>query len=303
VNQGNKKLNYNLDFLSYHYLKGIGIEIGALDNPFPLYNKVKKCYYIDLDLPFQLKIRYPERKGKILVNIKGDGSTLHFIKKESLDFIIALQFIEHVANPIGTIINHLERLKPNGILLYSIPDKRYTFDKKRKLTSLEHLIKEHEENKNFLEEHYIEWIEKVENITQKKQKKERLEFLKKTNFPIHFHTFIPESFLEIISYLSFQKKLHLYPEILLHEQDFFLIVLCKKPSHKIISSYIGSLWHKEQHKIKVLEKALKECREDAKTWRETALGDKEHIQNLEKEIALAKSHIANLEYKLSLISR
>lgn len=294
------KLNYNLDFLSYFFLKGTGIEIGALDSPFPLYN-VDNCFYVDIDLPSHLKQIYPERKKRFYVDIKGDGATLPFIKDESLDFIIAIQFIEHVSNPIGVIINHLNKLKPDGVLLYSVPDKRYTFDKYRPLTTLEHLILDHEGKQDSRDEHYLEWIKYVEKIQDKDQIKERLTRLKKVGYPIHFHTFTPELFLEMISYLGFEKRLPIHSELLLREQDFFVVILRKRPAEIIGSSYIGSKWHIDYHKMKVLSKEIAKARRHALFLESLVETHKEHIQNLEKENVLSKSHIANLEFKLSLI--
>ncbi len=69
-----------------------------------------------------------------------DGETLSTISDDSLDFIIANHFLEHCENPIGTIRNHLKKVKTGGILLYVIPEKTYTFDKERTLTEFNHLI-------------------------------------------------------------------------------------------------------------------------------------------------------------------
>jgi SAM-dependent methyltransferase len=287
--------NYNLNFLSYFYLKGVGIEIGPLDRPLPLYAGVKKCFYIDIRLPSELRECYPERKGKFFVDIKGDGAALPFLKKESLDFIIALNFLEHTPNPLGTIVSHLEKLKPNGVLFYSLPDKRYTFDRERQLTTLDHLIADFK-GKDTTEEHYKEWIEKVEKITAPKEFEKRLHFLKAINFPIHFHTFIPETFIEAISFLSFNQHLPLYLEILLREQDFFIVVLKKKPITKIISSMLGSQWYKDFHKMQVIEDALKKARKHAAFLEAMLIRTKEHVKNLEKELALTKAHVANLEF-------
>ncbi len=291
-------LNFNLNFLSYFYLKGVGIEIGPLDRPLPLYAEVKKCFYIDIRLPSELKQCYPERKGKFFVDIKGDGATLPFLKKGSLDFIIALNFLEHTPNPLGSVVSHLEKLKPNGVLFYSLPDKRYTFDRTRELTPVEHLIADFQ-GKDTTEEHYKEWVEKVEQITAPKEMRKRLQFLRSINFPIHFHTFIPETFIQAISFLSFQQHLPLYLEILLREQDFFIVILKKKPPSKIISSELGSCWYKDLHKMQVIEDALKKARKHAAFLEAMLIRTKEHVKNLEKELTLTKAHIANLRFNRS----
>jgi SAM-dependent methyltransferase len=67
------------------------------------------------------------------------------VAPESQDFVIANHFLEHTADPIATVEAHLSKLKPGGILLYAVPDKRYTFDFRRPLTPLAHIVADYEE--------------------------------------------------------------------------------------------------------------------------------------------------------------
>ena len=56
------------------------------------------------------------------------------------DFIVTSHVIEHIANPINAIKNWLNLLKNDGYVLSIIPDYRYCFDRKRPLTTIQHMI-------------------------------------------------------------------------------------------------------------------------------------------------------------------
>ena len=64
----------------------------------------------------------------VKVDIVDDGEKLSSFPDGQLDFIIANHMIEHTANPLGTIRNHLRKIREGGVLYYAVPDKRYTFD-------------------------------------------------------------------------------------------------------------------------------------------------------------------------------
>ena len=92
------------------------------------------------------------------VDVIDDGERLATIAESSQDFIVANHFLEHCENPIGTIETHLGKLKPGGVLFYAVPDKRYTFDFRRPVTPLEHMVADYERGpEGSRREHYEEW--------------------------------------------------------------------------------------------------------------------------------------------------
>ena len=107
-----------------------------------------------------LRREYPELADWDLteVDIVDDGEKLAKIPAESQDFIIANHFLEHTEDPIGTIETHLGKLKPGGVLFYAVPDKRFTFDFRRPVTPIEHMVADFEEGpERSRAEHYREW--------------------------------------------------------------------------------------------------------------------------------------------------
>ena len=86
--------------LSQTFISGSGIEIGALDNPFPVVDTVRVTY-IDRMKADELREQYPELADKNIVNVDivDDGESLASLENDSQNFIIASHFFEHAKNP------------------------------------------------------------------------------------------------------------------------------------------------------------------------------------------------------------
>lgn len=214
--------------IASQYLRGEGIEIGALNAPLEIPETVK-VNYLDRMSVSSLRQQYPELAlvNLVEVDIIDDGEALASVKNNSFDFVIANHMIEHCQNPIKAISNFLRVLKPGGIVYMGVPDKRYTFDLDRPLTSLEHLVRDYKEgpawSKLFHYEEYIRYVDKVDesNFT------ERLNYLLGKDYSIHFHVWVPESFLELLQYC--QQKLNFAFEIeLFKSNDFEILVILRK---------------------------------------------------------------------------
>ncbi|MDD2780472.1 methyltransferase domain-containing protein [Sulfuricurvum sp.] len=148
--------------LSEKYLSGAtrGVELGGFHAPnhLPLGCQAD---YIDQASIDDLKNRFPEINDLNCVYslTLDDGQKLSKVPSEYYAFLIANHMIEHVEDVITTIQNHLRVIKPDGYILYAVPDKRYTFDATRELTTYEHLKDEYlngsEKNRK---EHYIDFL-------------------------------------------------------------------------------------------------------------------------------------------------
>lgn len=132
--------------IAYTYLKGEGIEIGAMNFPVAVKKGVKVKYYDRISREDSHKI-FPdiELKTLVKVDILGDGEKLDNIDSSSNDFVIANHFIEHCQNPVLTLENMMRVVRPGGYIYMAIPDKRFTLDVHRSITPLEHFIKDYEE--------------------------------------------------------------------------------------------------------------------------------------------------------------
>lgn len=174
--------------LANRYLSGSGIEIGALHRPLKV-PKSAHVAYVDRQSNDELRRTYPELNHFELVSIDrvDNGESLDSIPAESLDFIIANHMIEHCENPISTLSCHFNKLVPGGIAYYAIPDRDFTFDRDRPLTTVEHL------EFDFLNgpassraQHFYDIAHIVEKRPEKEAEK-RAKYLAEIDYSIHFH--------------------------------------------------------------------------------------------------------------------
>ncbi len=69
-----------------------------------------------------------------------DAVDLNGIPNDFYDFVLASHTIEHIANPFKALLEWIRILRSGGLLLIIAPWKDVTFDHKRNIDRLEHLI-------------------------------------------------------------------------------------------------------------------------------------------------------------------
>lgn len=132
-----KRLRYQFK----HYLRGDGIEIGALHEPYPPLPHGRVTYVDKFDYD-ELRRTNPDVPATAIVapTILADAHDLDPIEDRSVDFIIASHVFEHLHNPIRALQSWHRVLVHNGVVLLIVPDARYTFDRGRPLTTFDHLL-------------------------------------------------------------------------------------------------------------------------------------------------------------------
>lgn len=185
--------------LARKFLSGSGIEIGALQRPLSI-PRGCQVRYVDRISVNELRSHYPELSQFPLQapDFLDDGETLEKIAAVSQDFVIANHFFEHSENPVQTLSNLLRVVKPGGILYMGIPDKRFTFDFDRPVTSYEVLKATYETNtrpdRNQL---FEEWAKLAERRTGL-DADARIAELRTTNYSIHYNVW---TFDDLLSFL------------------------------------------------------------------------------------------------------
>jgi len=217
------------EFLAYHYLRGTGLEVGALDKPMKIPKGVKVKYVDRMDHDELLR-QYPELSGKKLVDIDivTDGETLREVANESQDFLIASHFLEHCEDPIATLKNFLRVCKPAGILFIALPDKRYTFDRDRPETTYEHLLRDHRMGAaESRRDHFREWVRYVDRKSELEVESESSR-LQAMSYSIHFHVFTGPSMTKILERLREEEGMEFEMEAYLQNGDEFVSILRKR---------------------------------------------------------------------------
>jgi SAM-dependent methyltransferase len=183
------------------YLRGKGLEIGGLWRKFKV-SASTKVWYLDRLSVENLGKQYPEWNGGIVApDIIGDAEHLP-IASASLNFLIASHVLEHLRFPLLALRSWYDALVSGGILLLRVPDMRYTFDRDRRRTTLQHLLGESEDPRKFdTVSHYADWVQYVNHCAPGEARfRQQLNRLVGINYSIHYHVWIDRDLAEIIQY-------------------------------------------------------------------------------------------------------
>ena len=183
--------------LARRFLRGEGIEVGALNEPLWLPRGARALYVDRLDTP-ALRDRFPELAGERLaeVDLVDDGETLGSVADRSLDFVVANHVIEHTEDPLAALAAWLRVLRPGGIAFVAVPDKRRTFDRHREETTVEHVLRDHREGAGWSRAgHFEEWAGQVMGAPDPVAEGARLDA---AGEEIHFHAWTREGFGELL---------------------------------------------------------------------------------------------------------
>ncbi len=192
--------------LARRYLRGAGIEIGPLTFP--------------LRVPPTVRVRYVDRmsredliaaEGTALrtagldptaipeIHVVDGAETLSTFPAQSLDFIVANHVLEHLEDPIGSLENMLRVIRPGGVLLLTLPDARHTFDSRRPRTTVEHVLRDHQDGPDWSRrQHYEEWARAIEGVTEEAEVKARIAEFAAEGARHHFHVWELRDFLALL---------------------------------------------------------------------------------------------------------
>jgi len=211
------------------YLRGEGLEIGALHSPLKVPSAARVRYVDRMAVP-ELRRQYPELASAPLVDIDivDDGEKLTTVGDGTQDFVIANHFLEHCEDPIGAIENFVRVLRKSGVLYVAVPDKRYTFDIDRPVTPVEHMVRDHMEGPAWSRPgHFEEWVRCVDKITGEAEARQRVARLLELNYSIHFHVFTQSELLGLVQEMTHRFHFPIELELFLKNQRENVLILRK----------------------------------------------------------------------------
>lgn len=134
--------------------KNKGLEIGALCWPLVSKKDTKHIQYVDHATNANLREIYKDEKGVDLdaivkVHFPLEGRSLKETVGETkkFDYIIASHVIEHVPDVVRWLQDMSSVMTAEGTLRLAIPDRRYTFDIDRSVSSLGDILGSYIENR------------------------------------------------------------------------------------------------------------------------------------------------------------
>jgi SAM-dependent methyltransferase len=189
------------------YVSGSGLEMGPGHQPFPLRFPGVSVRYVDRWDPIENAGLFPELGDDVSfpqpdivsdLNIEG----LSMVADESEDFVIASHVLEHLTDPIAQLADIHRVLRPGGVALILLPDRRRTFDRARQGTTLEHLLADHAAGMKVPDdEHIEEFLIYTEGWNAERDAATRdatFEHHRKRSF--HVHCWTQQEFLAVLRY-------------------------------------------------------------------------------------------------------
>jgi len=201
---------------------GIGLEIGGLSGVFkrrgilpvyPIIASLDNCNYSDntiwegaISEGLTFKYDKQHKPGKQYIS---EASDLHEIPSSTYDFILSSHIIEHTANPLQALTEWMRVLKDKGFIILLVPHKDGTFDWKRPVTALEHLIEDFKSGTKEDDLTHLSEILKLHDLRKDPGAGSFKEFKARSekNFEnrcLHQHVFNTELVVQLLSYMKLQ---------------------------------------------------------------------------------------------------
>lgn len=196
------------------YLCGSGIEMGPGHQPMVVPFPGIGVKYVDRWEPTENLDLFPELgdadfpRPDFIANL--DVDRLKAIDDQSQDFVIASHILEHMADPLGQIEDIHRILRPGGILLLLLPDRRFTFDSTRPPTPLAHLVADHAAGEQEVSDEHIEeflrhtgsWEAQWDDDPDADSRREVFAVHRKRS--IHVHCWTEDEFVAVIEHTIVQ---------------------------------------------------------------------------------------------------
>ena len=189
------------------FLRGHGLEIGPGENPYPLVFGGAAALRVDQwgaeDAAGLFREvdsdRFRDPDHQVDLNVE----RLSAFPDGSQDFVIASHVLEHLVEPIGQLRDIWRVLRPGGVLLLLLPDRRRTFDRDREATTLDHLVEEYERGVTELDDaHLAEFTQAVPadwgDAPPPRDQAELFERHRRRS--IHVHCWTEAEFADVVAY-------------------------------------------------------------------------------------------------------
>lgn len=116
------------------------------------------------------------------------------IRDASYDFVVASHSLEHCANPIGALREYARVTKPSGTIVIILPHYGHTFDHRRELTSIAHMMDDYRSGTSEADKTHLQEILQLHDLQRDPEAgtPEQFRIRSENNFEnrcLHHHTF------------------------------------------------------------------------------------------------------------------
>ncbi|MGE4157479.1 MAG: methyltransferase domain-containing protein [Planctomycetota bacterium] len=235
------------DIMISTYLDGPmrGLEIGAREHPQPLPSSIK-VRYVDLMSLQELEAAHPDMKGRLArVDIVAPGETLAGVPDASEDFVIAHHVMEHFQDALAGLGNMLRVLVNGGLLVMSVPDKRFTFDCRRQNTPLDHFAKDTKDGgASAKRAHLVEMYahSPLHDTWTRAEVEAQIESnMQDERFSTHYHVWTADSFASFLEFARRHVKVPFEIELIWQRGIETLVVLRRHDDEAVVAANMGAL--------------------------------------------------------------
>jgi SAM-dependent methyltransferase len=138
-----------------------------------------------------------------------DSTDLHPIEDSSYDCVLACHCLEHIANPLRALAEWKRVLRDDGLLLLILPHKDGTFDWRRPITRLAHMVQDYENAVGEEDLTHLPEILELHDLSRDQAAGTKEQFRQRclenyTNRAMHHHVFDTMTALETLNHMGFK---------------------------------------------------------------------------------------------------
>ena len=169
-----------------------------------------------------------------------EGSDLHTIPAASYDFVLSSHMLEHTANPLRALAEWRRLLRPGGALIVVVPHRDGTFDHRRPVTTMQHLVEDFERGigeddltcvDEILRLHDASMDPGVHDITFRERAERNAELRS-----LHHHVFDTRLLMDAVSRAGFD-LLSVEPL-----EPYHIVVIARKPDGASVGPPVADEW-------------------------------------------------------------
>jgi SAM-dependent methyltransferase len=204
--------------LAYLFCQGLGLEVGARNNPYA-FSKKSKIYYADIYSAEIVKEKMFSRKQipdkykkgffpKVDFILKPPQYGFDMVQDDYFDFVFSDNVLEHTPNFIYALAEQIRVVRPGGVIYGIIPNKNYSFDMHRQPTPLS--VFRDKYAKSIFQPTFDEALDIIQNsleftsfdYSDLEKNKIAETMLLENDGSQHFHVFDATNTLEVLQYIA-----------------------------------------------------------------------------------------------------
>lgn len=204
---------------SHYFINKVGLEIGGPSSIFsdkqilPVYRLAKRVDGVNFSTQtiwednIEAGETYKYGTNKVGFQYILEASDLTGIDNNQYNFILSSHSLEHCANPIKALKEWQRVIHKGGVIIVAVPDKRVTFDWRRRVTTLDHLLMDYEANTGEDDQTHFDEIMQLHDLAKDIGAKnyEHFETRSLNNFEnrcLHHHVFDTDLLQQIFTHIG-----------------------------------------------------------------------------------------------------